>query len=371
MEQSRVIPIEVLKRFAIEGELLEIEELKRGHINRTYVATWGDGKNRSRYVHQVVNHRIFRDIDALMGNLDLVTSRLQACKEQGNLRHDERTLTLIKSRDGQTYLKDEKGEYWRTFEYLEGTTTYDVCPSADVARESAAILGRFQRCLFDVDPSPVKDTIPDFHHGGKRFEAFESAVKGDVKGRAQSCQREISFALERREFGRILIDNLTSGAIRRRVCHNDMKLNNVLFDAKGERAVCLLDLDTCMPGTVLFDFGDLARNTAVPSAEDEQDFSKVSIDMRLYRAICEGYLGEVGQLLSKRERELMSVAPRVLALTLGVRFLTDYLLGDTYFRVHRPNHNLERARTQFYLVRLMEEMESEMTQIVSGLTACL
>jgi Ser/Thr protein kinase RdoA (MazF antagonist) len=287
------------------------------------------------------------------------------------LRPDEVTLTLIKSRDEETYLKDDKGEYWRTFEYLEGTTAYDVCPNPDVARESAAILGRFQRCLFDLDPSGVKDTIPDFHHGGKRFEAFAEAVRADVKGRASSCQKEIAFALERREFGRILIDSLTSGAIHRRVCHNDMKLNNVLFDAAGERAVCLLDLDTCMPGTVLFDFGDLARNTAVPSAEDEQDFTKVSLDMGLYHAICEGYLGEVGTLLSPREVELMSVAPRVLALTLGVRFLTDYLLGDTYFRVHRPNHNLERARTQFYLVSLMEELESEMAHVVSGLTARL
>jgi Ser/Thr protein kinase RdoA (MazF antagonist) len=225
--------------------------------------------------------------------------------------------------------------------------------------------------LFDLDPKYVKDTIPDFHHGGKRFEAFEMAVKDDAKGRARSCQKEISFALERRGLGSILIDNLTSGAIRRRVCHNDMKLNNVLFDDKGERAVCLLDLDTCMPGTVLFDFGDLARNTAVPSAEDEQDFTKVSMDMGLYQAICEGYLGEVGTLLSARELELMSVAPRVLALTLGVRFLTDYLLGDTYFRVHRPNHNLERARTQFYLVSLMEGLESEMTHVVSGVMARL
>ncbi len=371
MEQSRVIPIEVLNRFAIEGELLEIEELKRGHINRTYVATWGSGTDRRRYVHQVVNHRIFRDIDALMGNLDLVTSRLQECKRTGGLRDDELTLTLIRSRDGQTYLKDDQGEYWRTFEYLENTTTYDVCPSPDVARESAAILGRFQRCLFDLDPSRVKDTIPDFHHGGKRFDAFESAVTSDLKGRATSCATEVSFALQRREFGSILIDNLTAGAIRRRVCHNDMKLNNVLFDAKGEQAVCLLDLDTCMPGTVLFDFGDLARNTAVPSAEDEQDFSKVSMDMNLYRAICEGYLGEVGSLLSPRELQLMSVAPRVLALTLGVRFLTDYLSGDTYFRVHRPHHNLERARTQFYLVGLMEGLESEMTEVVSSVTAGL
>lgn len=365
MEQSRVIPIEVLKKFAIEGEILEIEELKRGHINRTYVATWGNHSRRTRYVHQVVNHRIFRDIDALMNNLDLVTTQLQKAKKAGQLRDDEVTLSLVRSIDGRTYLQDDQGEYWRTFEYLEGTATYDVCPSADVARESAAILGRFQRCLFDLDPELVKDTIPNFHHGGKRFEAFEVEVRENRKGRAESCAPEIAFALDRREFASTLIDNLTSGAITRRVCHNDVKLNNVLFDGYGSRAVCLLDLDTCMPGSLLFDFGDLARNTAVPSAEDEQDLSKVLIDMGLYTAICEGYLGEVGSFLTEQELKLMAVAPRVLALTLGVRFLTDYLSGDTYFRTHRPLHNLERARTQFQVVRLMEELESQMGDVVS------
>lgn len=365
MEQSRVIPIDTLKRFSIEGELLEIEELKRGHINRTYVATWGVGSTRKRYVHQVVNHRIFRDIEALMSNLDLVTSQLRAAKRIGALRPDEVTLTLIRSTDGKTYLQDEQGEYWRTFEYLEGTTTYDICPNTAVAREAAGILGRFQRSLLELDPSSVRDTIPHFHHGGKRFEAFELAVKEDAKARANTCLAEVSFALERREFGRILIDNLVSGEITRRVCHNDMKLNNVLFDQRGERAVCLLDLDTCMPGSLLFDFGDLARNTAVPSAEDEQDLSKVSIDMALYEAICEGYLHEVGDFLTPKELQLLAVAPRVLALTLGVRFLTDYLSGDNYFRIHRPLHNLERARAQFQVVRLMERNESEMRRIVS------
>jgi len=367
MEQARVIPIDVLKRFSIEGDILEIEELKRGHINRTYVATWGSRGSRKRYVHQVVNHRIFRDIEALMNNLDMVTTQLQSARRTGGLRDDEVTLTLVRSVTGETYLQDDQGEYWRTFEYLEGTTTYDVCPSADVAREAAAILGRFQRCLLELDPSLVKDTIPHFHHGGKRFEAFESAVKEDRMNRANSCREDVSFAFERRAFASALIDSLTNGEITRRVCHNDMKLNNVLFDKAGARAVCLLDLDTCMPGSLLFDFGDLARNTAVPSAEDEQDLSKVSIDMDLYSAICDGYLAEMGHLLNQRELMLMPVAPRVLALTLGVRFLTDYLSGDTYFRIHRPHHNLERARAQFQVVRLMESLESRMDRVVKSL----
>lgn len=360
MEQARVIPIEILKQFSIDGQLLEIEELKRGHINRTYVATWGDSSRTRRYVHQVVNHRIFGDIDGLMKNLELVTRTLREKKSQGSLRVDEETLTIIPAVNGATYLKDAQGEYWRTFEYIENTTTYDVCPGPHVAAEAAAILGRFQRSLSGLDPMKLADTIPFFLHGGRRFDAFHEAVRKDVKARAASCKGEISFAMERSSLGSALIAALDQRSIPRRVSHNDMKLNNVLFDARGERAVCLLDLDTCMSGTVLFDFGDLARNTAVPCAEDEQDFSKVLIDMDLYAAISQGYLSEMGGLLTTRERELLPMAPRVLALILGVRFLTDYLSGDTYFRIHRPRHNLERARTQFQIVSLMEQRESDM-----------
>jgi hypothetical protein len=360
MEQARVVPVELLRHFAIDGELLGIEELKRGHINRTYVGTWEKNGVRSRYVHQVVNHRIFRDIDALMGNLEVVTSALRESKRLGQLRSDDVTLTLIKTRDGGTFLKDEQGEFWRTFEYIENTVTFDVCPGPGVAREAAAILGRFQRSLLGVDPGSLEDTIPFFLHGGRRFVAFREAIELNPKGRVLECQGEIDFALTRAGLGTALIEALESGAIPRRVSHCDMKLNNVLFDSSGARATCLLDLDTCMSGTVLFDFGDLVRNTAVPCAEDEQDFSKVIFDMDLYRAICEGYLSEMRGNLVQSELDLMPLAPRVLALILGVRFLTDYLNGDTYFRIHRPHQNLERARTQFQIVSLMEGFQGEM-----------
>lgn len=364
MEQARTIPIDVLRQFDIDGALIDLEELKRGHINRTYVATWGEGAQRKRYVHQVVNHRVFQDIQGLMSNLECVTETLREAKKSGKLRDDEVTLRLIKAKNGQTYLQDGAGEYWRTCEYIEDTTTYDVCPNHSVAEEAAAILGRFQRALFDLDPSRVVDTIPHFHHGGRRYVAFNESVKNDVKGRVASCRQEIAFAMERQQFGASLITALESGEIARRVCHNDMKLNNVLFDKEGKKAVCLLDLDTCMSGTVLFDLGDLARNTAVPCAEDEQDLSKVEVDLALYEAICGGYLTEIGGSLSSVERQLMPIAPRVLALILGVRFITDYLNGDTYFRIHRPRHNLDRARTQFQIVKLMEQLENEMTNVV-------
>jgi hypothetical protein len=366
MEQAKSIPLEILNQFAIDGAMISIEELKRGHINRTYLATWGRGRQRRRFVHQVVNHRIFQDIDGLMRNLDIVTSTLQAKKQAGELRADEKTLTLIKAKSGANYLQDEGGEFWRTFEYIENTTTFDVCPDASVARESAAILGRFQRALIDLDPLQFAETIPYFVDGGRRYSVFEQAVSQDIAKRVAECRTEIEFAVERADFGGSLIRSVREGIVPARLSHNDMKLNNVLFSRDGSRAVCLLDLDTCMAGTVLYDFGDLVRNTAVPCAEDEQDFSKVVFDMNLYQAICEGYIAEMGQFLSQAEKQHLAVAPRNLALILGVRFLTDYLSGDTYFRVHRKNQNLERARTQFQIVRVMERLEDEMREVAEG-----
>jgi Ser/Thr protein kinase RdoA (MazF antagonist) len=366
MEQGKNIPIEVLNQFAIDGKLLSIEELKRGHINRTYVATWGEGKSRKRYIHQVVNHRIFEDINGLMRNLDVVTTTLRAKKEAGELRADERTLTLVKARSGATHLCDEGGEFWRTFEFLEDTSTYDVCPGPQIAKEAAAILGRFQRALLDLDSSSFAETIPFFVDGARRYSVFEEAVHKDTLRRVNACRELIDFALERTAFGGSLIRAVRDKTVPSRITHNDMKLNNVMFNKAADRAVCVLDLDTCMAAPVLYDFGDLVRNTAVPCAEDEQDFSKVVVDMDLYRAICDGYLTEMGRFITPAERERLATAPRNLALILGVRFLTDYLQGDTYFRIHRPKQNLERASTQFQIVRVMEQLEDDMRRVVEG-----
>ena len=360
MEQSKNVPIHILTQFDIKGMLHSVEDLKRGHINRTFIGNWDVHGTRRRFIHQSVNHRVFTDIEALMGNLEIVTEALQRDLVGREPIPGETNLTLIRAKNGASYIRDETGEFWRSFEYIENTVSYDVCPSTDVAQEAAAILGRFQRALNPVPASALKDTIPYFHHGLRRYEAFEKAVRADKEKRIKEAVGEIDFAQSRRSLGGALITALEKGTIPTRVSHNDMKLNNVLFNASGEKAICLLDLDTCMAGTPLFDFGDLVRNTAVPCAEDEQDFSKVVVDMNLYSAICEGYLSEVAGMLTKEELSLLSVAPRVLALILGVRFLTDYLEGDHYFRIHRPRQNLERARTQFEIVRAMESLDGEM-----------
>ena len=360
MEQSRVVPIQVFSQFDIGGVFHSVEELKRGHINRTYIGYWDVGGQRKRFIHQSVNHRVFTDIAALMANLEIVTKQLRSNLTNRLDGVDETTLSIIPTKTGASYLQDEAGEYWRTFEFIENAVSYDVCPNPHVAYEAAAILGRFQRALISVPPSYLKDTIPYFHHGVRRYDAFDKAVRENSMGRAKEALSEIEFALSRRAFGGSLITALEEGTLPGRVSHNDMKLNNVLFNASGDRAICLLDLDTCMAGTPLFDFGDLVRNTAIPCAEDEADLSKVFVDMELYRAICQGYMAEMGDLLTDSELRLLSVSPRVLALILGVRFLTDYLEGDQYFRTHRARHNLERARTQFQVVRAFEALEQEM-----------
>jgi hypothetical protein len=300
-----------------------------------------------------------------MHNLEKVTDAVRIAINNDPQRRGETTLSIIKTRDssgGESYLRDDAGEYWRTFEFIQDTATYDVCPNGLVASEAAAILGRFQRDLLVVPPADLVDTIPHFHNGVKRFSDFEEALKSDAHRRAAQAREEVAFAQDRRELAGVLVGTLTRGEIPLRATHNDMKLNNVLFNREGKRAICLLDLDTCMAGTPLYDFGDLVRNTAVPCEEDERDLSKVVVDIELYRSIAQGYLAEARGFLTPKEVSLMPVAPRVLALTLGVRFLTDFLRGDVYFRTHRANQNLDRARTQFAVVRAMERVEAEMTE---------
>lgn len=363
MEQASGIPLEALKQFSIDGELVHIEELKRGHINRTYVGTWSLSEGKRRFVHQVVNHRIFTDIEGLMRNLAVVLDNVEKAIASGQCRVGDVTLGIVPTKSGASYLRDSNGECWRTMPFIENTTSFDVCQSPHVAEEAGAILGRFQRSLTSVDPNELVETIPSFMNSERRFSALKEAISADPFHRTGDCVEEIEFALSLEAEGRSLNEGLESGRFPLRISHNDMKLNNVLFEETGMHAICLLDLDTCMAGTVLYDFGDLVRNTAVPCAEDEQDVSKVRVDLELYRRICEGYLREAKSILTPIEREHLARAPRVLALILGVRFLSDYLSGDIYFRTHRRAHNLERARTQFEIVRAFARVEGDLQAI--------
>lgn len=351
-----------LETFQIDGTLSDLAEHKRGHINTTWIGTWSAGSTTTRYIHQKVNHQVFRDVAGLMRNVQLVTDHLRARCRLNQSR--DTTLTIIPARSGAAFVVDASGDYWRTFEFIEDTTSYDVCPNPAAAHQAAAILGRFQRDLNDLDPSLLVETIPGFHNAPLRFDALIEIAKKDPLGRAEASRGEIEFGVSSRGVAGQLIAALNDGSSKMRVTHNDMKLNNVLFEDSGTSAIALVDLDTCMPGSVLFDFGDFARNTSVPSDEDEIDHERIRVDLELFEAIASGYLEAFGDSLTAKEKELLVVAPRVLALTLGVRFLTDHLQGDTYFRIHRPGQNLDRARAQFAVAERFREAEKSLREIV-------
>ncbi len=353
---------QIVSQFDIGGKLKGIAPLKRGHINETFVSRWeNDSGVISDFVHQWINDHVFHDVPSLMSNIAVVTKHISKKIPAGS---SERTLEIVPSKSGTPYIQDADGEFWRTYKFVDQTTSYHVCQNIEQAREAAKIMGRFHGYLRDLSPTELADTIPFFHHTPRRYQAFERSLRDDRMGRVKLVQREIDFALERKMTGSRIVDGLEKGRLPLRVTHNDMKLNNVLFGESSGQGICLVDLDTVMGGSYLYDFGDLVRNVSIPAAEDEVDLSRVEVDLSYFDALARGYSECVGKELTGEEIELLAVAPRVMALTLGVRFLNDYIDGDHYFKIHKPEHNLIRARTQFKIVASMEAQESAMRTMV-------
>lgn len=355
---------QVVDEFQIEGALTGIIPYKSGHINETYLSTWKQQGREVHFIHQWINHKVFHNVPALMENIVRVTEHLRSKLGALGSSAPDTALSLIPSKKGGFLVRDRDGGYWRTYYYIENTETFGVCKQPMQAYEAAKAVGRFQQYLSDLAPSALTETIPYFHHTPHRYEALQAVIDKDPMGRCAEAKYDIDFALSRKKFGSLLTDGIASGAIPLRVVHNDTKLNNVLFDASTGKAICVVDLDTCMAGCTLYDFGDLVRNTSVPAAEDERDLSKVEMDIEFYRELVRGYIETMGNTLNKTEREWLPLAPRVMALTLGVRFLTDYLAGDVYFRTHRAGHNLDRCRAQFKIVASMEAQEGNMRALL-------
>lgn len=357
--------VKSLGDFSIAGKFVSLEELKRGHIHNTFVSTWEQDGVAVRYVHQQINRSIFRDVEGLMNNIERVTGHIRSKIEaSGNVPGDT-TLSIIPAGDGRLYLEDQIGECWRTYRYIEDSETFYVCEGLEMAYEAAAVCGRFVDYLADMPVAGLIETIPRFIDSSYRFEQLDAACSGGRADRILQTQVELSFASERRALAGLITTALARKKVPLRVSHNDTKLNNVLFRRSTRQAFCVVDLDTCMPGTPLYDYGDLVRNTAIPAEEDERDLSQVELDIDLFGAITEGFLEHYGKRLCEAEWELLPVVPRLLALTLGVRFLTDYLQGDTYFKIDRPEHNLDRARAQFKIVASMETLEQEMKDCIN------
>jgi hypothetical protein len=358
----------VSRHFQIYGEIMHAELLKIGHINETYTATYEQGGTRVRYIHQKLNRAVFKNPAGVMKNLMRVTSHLRRKWEATGVRDvTRRSLNVIPTRDGRSYYENEDGDVWRTFVYVENVRTHEAVQTPAQAFQAGRAFGEFQSLLVDLPGGRLVETIPDFHNTRKRFGAFQKALEADRFNRAATVQPEIKFALQREAITGVIVDALAKGRIPERITHNDTKFNNVMLDVATGEAMCIVDLDTVMPGCALYDFGDMVRTTTSPTLEDELDLSKVKMQLPMFKQIARGYLSTAGQFLTARERSLIAFSGKLITFEVGLRFLTDYLSGDVYFRTHRPDHNLDRCRTQFKLVESIERQETAMQKLVDGL----
>jgi hypothetical protein len=359
---------EVSRKFHIYGEILHAEACKIGHINETYTATYDQGGLRVRYIHQKINQHVFRNPEAVMENLVRVTVHLRdklAAQQARDLTR--RAVTLVPCRTGQSFYRGDNGDVWRTFVFIEGLQTHEAVQTPDQAFEAGRAFGEFQELLSDLGTPRLHETIPNFHNTRLRFQALQKAIEDDRCNRAHLARPEINLALQQEPIVDVLLNALARGEIPERVTHNDTKFNNVMMDVVTGKAMCVVDLDTVMPGLVHYDFGDMVRTTTRPTVEDELDLSKVEMQMPMFEALARGYLEGAGRFLTKAERSYLGFAGKLITFTIGIRFLTDFLNGDTYFRVHRPNHNLDRSRTQLKLVESIARQQDAMQALVDGL----
>jgi hypothetical protein len=346
-------------QFQIPGEYLAAAPYGSGHINDTYCVVFNQGGTRVRYIFQRINHNIFKQPVALMENIQRVTAHL-AQKSAAETDPARRVLTLIPARDGRPYYCDEQGNHWRVYIFIESARTFDAVESTPQAYQAARAFGQFQQRLADLPAPRLHDTIPDFHHTPKRFAALEQAITADVANRAALAQPEIEFALRHKAICTVLLD----AKLPERVTHNDTKFNNVMLDDATGEGLCVIDLDTVMPGLALYDFGDMVRTTTSPAKEDESDLSKVTMQFPMFEALARGYWSSAGEFLTPAEKKFLPVSGKLITFEIGLRFLTDFLAGDTYFKIHRDGHNHDRCRTQFKLVESIEYQEEKMNQLV-------
>ena len=356
---------EIGSHFQIYGDYLSGVSYGAGHINDTFAVTYNQAGTPIRYIHQRVNHQIFKDVPGLMENIHRVTehlkSKLAALNSQDLSR---RAMTLVLTKNDKPYHLDAEGNYWRTYFFIEKAHTYDIIHHKEQAFQAARVLGQFQRHLADLPAPRLHETIPNFHHTPARFGALQEAINQDSLNRAAKARKEIDIAFRFKSIVGRLIDLQRQRKLPERVTHNDTKINNFMLDDETRAGLCLVDLDTVMPGLTLYDFGDLVRTAANSAAEDERDLSKVSFRLPVFEALVHGYLSEARDFLISSELDNMAFSGQLITFEMGIRFLTDFLNGDVYFKVHRDGHNLDRCRTQYKLVEDMEKLKEEMQRVV-------
>ncbi|MSS62337.1 phosphotransferase enzyme family protein [Velocimicrobium porci] len=356
---------EVIKNFKVDGSLIEMYPYGSGHINDTYQFRMNQNGMEKRYILQKMNHHIFKKPEELMENIERVTAHLRKKIEDYGGNPERETLNLIPSVNDKSFYIDENGNSWRVYKFIEDAISYDSVEKPEDFYESAVAFGKFQRLLADFPAETLHETIEGFHDTKKRFEAFKKAVKEDKMKRVKLVSEEIDFVLKHQKTACVLGDMLENGELPVRVTHNDTKLNNIMIDKKTRKGICIIDLDTVMPGLAINDFGDSIRFGASTGAEDETDLSKISCDVELFRLYVKGFIEGCAGSLTEKEIEMLPMGAKVMTFECGMRFLTDYLEGDVYFKIHRENQNLDRCRTQFKLVQDMEEKWEVLQSIVT------
>ena len=358
---------EILEQYDFKGAYYDFSTIDNGHINNTFVLNFDDDGVQKQYILQQINTHVFTDPEALMRNYVGVTEFLQKKVAEAGGNPKRESLKVYYTKDGKPYYTDKGGRTWRVINYVINTVTYNLPDNPDICRKAGKAFGKFQQLLADYPIDSLCETIPNFHNTVSRFADFQAAVKNNLSGRADRVQPEVDFILSRQKDCGVLLDLLNKGELPLRVTHNDTKLNNVLFDKKTQEGICVIDLDTVMPGLSLYDFGDSLRFAGNTAAEDEKDLSKVHFNMEVYRSYTEGYLSTAGKSLTELEVYYLPFSCKLMTLECGMRFLGDYLNGDVYFKTAYPDHNLVRCRTQLKLVEEIEQKYTDMMTVTQGI----
>jgi len=355
---------DVASKFLFDGELIYAEAYGNGHINDTYAVYFKfEFAQPIRYIIQRINHNIFKKPLRMMENISGVTSHISKKLADSGQDPSRRVLKIISTRNSEDQYIDDNGNYWRAYEFIDDATSYQSA-TPELFEESGAAFGAFLSMLSDYPAHELHETITNFHHTPSRFKALCDAIENDPANRAKDVRDEIDFAIKREKDAFVLVDMLSAKSLPLRVTHNDTKLNNVMIDNKTGKGLCVIDLDTVMPGISLYDFGDSIRFGASTGVEDETDLSKISMDLMMFEAYTRGWLSQARPNLIDSELEMMPFAAKLMTYECGIRFLADYLSGDVYFKTKRPDHNLDRARTQLKLVADMEIKSDAMAAIV-------
>ena len=355
---------QIIEQFECAGDIKECIPYGQGHINNTYRVIFEDNGEVKRYILQSINGNVFKEPEKVMENIVNVTSWLKKKIQENGGDPERETLNVVNTRDGKTHYIDEEGVCWRMYFFIRDAVSLEQVRNAEDFYQSAVAFGHFQRLLSDYPAETLHETIANFHNTEDRFLKFKEAVEKDTCGRAAEVQKEIQFVLDREELAGTLCRLQDAGKLPLRVTHNDTKLNNVMFDKETGAPICIIDLDTVMPGLSVNDFGDSIRFGASTGAEDEQDLDKIWCDLELYEVYVKGFIEGCEGALTEAELDNLPMGAVMMTFECGMRFLTDHLEGDHYFKIHREGHNLDRCRTQFKLVKDMEEKLPQMKAIV-------